>query len=69
MKAKVNKTYQHYKGDIYTLLHIAEHTETNELFVIYSNEEGKVWARPKDMWESKVVWQGKEVRRFTLLDN
>ena len=50
MNAKVGEIYQHYKGGIYTVLHIAEHTETNELFVIYHNESGKVWARPKE-WD------------------
>ena len=66
-KAVIGKTYHPYKGNAYTVISVAEHTETNELFVIYRDKAGDVWARPKDMWESKVEFKGEELERFTLL--
>lgn len=52
---RLSGTYRHFKGKEYTALGIAEHTENNELLVIYvSNEDGKVWARPYDDFMSEV---------------
>jgi hypothetical protein len=41
---------------VYKVLALANHTETNELLVVYQdlNNEGKVWARPIEMFLSKV---------------
>ena len=48
--------YKHFKGNVYKVLALANHTETNELLVVYQdlNNEGKVWARPIEMFLSKV---------------
>lgn len=48
--------YKHFKGNVYKVLALANHTETNELLVIYQdlNDESKVWARPIEMFLSKV---------------
>lgn len=48
--------YKHFKGNVYKVLALANHTETNELLVVYQdlNNEGKVWARPIEMFMSKV---------------
>jgi len=56
--------YQHYKGGIYTLLHIATHSETGEQLVVYQNSEGRVWARLWDMFFEKVEVDGVMVDRF-----
>jgi len=56
--------YQHYKGGMYTLLHIATHSETGEQLVVYQNTEGKVWIRPHDMFFEDVVVDGDRVPRF-----
>jgi len=56
--------YQHYKGNIYTVLHIATHSETGEQLVAYQNSEGKVWVRPYDMFFEKVEVDGVMVDRF-----
>ncbi|MBO6303949.1 MAG: DUF1653 domain-containing protein [Selenomonadaceae bacterium] len=44
--------WRHFKGNIYTVLHIAKHSETGELFVIYEGKD--IYARPLDMFMSEV---------------
>lgn len=45
-------SHRHKKGGIYTVLHAeALHTETEELMVVYANPEGKVFVRPKAMFD------------------
>lgn len=45
--------YRHFKGDIMKVIEIAKHTETEELMVVYEHN-GVVWARPYEMFISKV---------------
>ena len=56
--------YQHYKGDIYELLYIATHTETNEPLVIYRDKYSKIYARPKGMFFGNVAIKDAFVPRF-----
>lgn len=48
--------YRHFKGNEYRVLHIATHTETEELMVVYQAiyGDGKVYVRPYNMFASEV---------------
>lgn len=62
--------YRHYKGNEYTVLGVARHSETEEELVVYRQEYGErgLWVRPLAMFQEAVVIQGNEVPRFALLD-
>ncbi|WAH38279.1 DUF1653 domain-containing protein [Alicyclobacillus dauci] len=59
--------FKHYKGGIYTYIHMARHCETEEWFVIYETSHGDVWIRPYDMFFETVMIDGKQVPRFKEL--
>ena len=52
---KLGEVWRHFKGEKYFIITIAEHTETQEKFVIYCKAvEYKSLARPLDMFMSEV---------------
>ena len=52
---KPGELYRHFKGNLYEILAIAMHTETEETMVIYKEADGeKTYARPLDMFVSAV---------------
>lgn len=68
----IGALYKHFKGGIYRVTDIATHTETGEALVIYMNTETRqVYARPFDMFVSKVDREkypdAKQEFRFELL--
>ena len=62
--------YRHYKGNLYELLYIANHSETLEKMVVYKAlyGEGEVWVRPLSMWNEKVLVDGEMVLRFAPVE-
>ena len=65
----VGGKYRHYKGNEYTLLAVAKHSETLEEMVVYRAEYGEkgVWVRPKDMFLETVEVDGQTVARFAYI--
>lgn len=64
------QVYKHYKGDIYVVLHIAKHTETEEDMVVYTKfgtVDDIVWVCPINMWNDIVEYNGVKLPRFQLL--
>ena len=70
MSVVINGKYQHYKGNLYTVLGIARHSETLEEMVVYRAEYGEhgLWVRPAAMFEETVVINGQSVPRFQYLE-
>lgn len=69
---KIGK-YRHFKGGVYYVIGLAEHTETGETMVIYipldpkKPEDGRpvLQARPLKSWEKAV--EGRKVTRFEYI--
>ena len=61
--------YRHYKGNLYQVLHTAQHSETEESLVVYRCLYGEygVWVRPLTMFTETVLVDNKEVLRFELI--
>lgn len=63
--------YEHYKGKVYEVIDVGEHTETGEELVIYRShdpEEKKLWVRPKSMFLENVKVGEVEVPRFKVFE-
>lgn len=72
-KAEPQKIYQHYKAKYmkYKVIGIAINSETLEEMVIYEslyeNPLGKVWVRPRKMFEEKITVNGEVKDRFAKI--
>lgn len=62
--------YRHFKGNEYTVLGVALHSETKEELVVYRPEYGEkaLWARPKQMFLETVEVDGRIVSRFAYIE-
>ena len=58
--------YRHFKGNEYTVLDVARHSETLEELVVYRQEYGEqgLWVRPAAMLAETVEVDGQTVPRF-----
>lgn len=65
----INGRYRHYKGNEYSVLGVARHSETLEEVVVYRQEYGErgLWVRPKQMFLEAVKVDGHEMPRFRHL--
>jgi len=61
--------YQHYKGPLYQVYDVCQHSETEEALVVYRCLYGNydLWARPYRMFIEEVEFQGKKQPRFKWL--
>lgn len=67
---KPGEVYRHYKGGLYTVIGIGQHTESGERLVAYRDDDGKIWFRPVSMFSDLVSDPktiGGLVRRFIRL--
>ena len=60
--------YEHFKGDLYLLHCVAQHSEDQSQFVVYQNvRTGRWWLRPRAMWDERVIRDGYNGPRFKLI--
>lgn len=61
--------YRHYKGNIYQVVGVARHSETQEPLVVYQLLYGNysLWVRPFNMFNDMVLHEGKMVKRFEYI--
>lgn len=62
--------YQHYKGQLYQVLHVATHSETQEKLVVYQCLYGdySLWVRPLEMFTERITLDDdREQERFKLI--
>lgn len=67
---EIGSTWKHYKGGTYKILHLARHTETEEVLVIYQSLSfGTYHARPLKIWADIIVETNHQrVRRFSIMN-
>ena len=62
--------YRHYKGGEYTVMGVAQHSETGEALVVYRPEYGDraLWVRPLAMFQESIETPDGPVPRFAWID-
>ena len=62
--------YKHFKGNLYELIGIAKHSETQEPMVVYRAlyGDGGLWVRPASMWNEQVHREDYHGPRFIFVD-
>ena len=61
--------YRHFKGNLYQVIGIANHSETLEPMVVYQTLYGEkaLWVRPASMWNETVNKNGYCGPRFQYI--
>ncbi len=62
--------YRHYKGNLYEVIDVARHSETDEQLVVYRclSDGNSLWVRPLLMFLETVEVAGQKVPRFARTD-
>lgn len=62
--------YRHYKDQLYEVIGIARHSETEEEHVVYRPMYGarELWIRPLTMFTETIEVDGKQMQRFVPVD-
>jgi hypothetical protein len=60
--------YRHFKGNMYDVVGVAKHSETQEELVVYRSADGVLWVRPKEMFLESVERDGKTMQRFEFVE-
>ncbi|WP_339856875.1 DUF1653 domain-containing protein [Pseudohongiella acticola] len=63
--------YRHYKGPLYDVIGVAQHSETGEALVVYRPQYGErgLWVRPLSMFQEQVSVDGRSVPRFDFVSS
>ncbi len=66
----MNGTYQHYKGNVYEVIGVAKHSETEEELVVYFpvKTPGQLWVRPLSMFTEYIELNGLKTARFKKIN-
>lgn len=61
--------YRHFKGNLYELVEIAHHSETQEPMAVYRALYGEkgLWVRPLPMFLETIQRDGKDIQRFQYI--
>jgi hypothetical protein len=62
--------YRHYKGNVYEVIDVARHSETEEQLVVYRclRDGNSLWVRPLEMFLETVDVAGQKVPRFARIE-
>ncbi len=62
--------YRHYKNNLYQVIGVARHSETEEEHVVYRPLYGDrgLWIRPSAMFDETIEIDGNQVKRFVLVE-
>ena len=63
--------YKHYKGNLYQVIEVATHSETQEELVVYRTLYGdySMWVRPLSMFTETVEVNGEQILRFEFVES
>ncbi|HEX5730430.1 DUF1653 domain-containing protein [Microbacterium sp.] len=58
--------YRHFTGERYQVIGTAQHSETEEEYVVYRAlyGDGALWVRPRAMWDELIERDGYDGPRF-----
>ena len=74
MEIKPGQIYKHYKGDLYKIITLAKHTESEDDLVVYEritdiNHDGwRIWARPISMFTDIIEKDSYNGTRFEYIE-